>query len=137
VGLFEASQRYLCALNKCEFKIATRAWEEFIHVANNSGVYPRGQHPEDSLRWGLEEPGDHLEAPVDVYLLGGGNPILRGLKYSTKDVDLVVANGQTFLTLAESLQDLGYEERSDLETAYNQLDSSIAPEKDGFPSWLR
>lgn len=76
-----------------------------------------------------------------MYLLGGGNPILRGLKNSTKDLDLVVANGQTFLTLAESLQDLGYEERSDLEAADNQLDPSIVPEKDGFragnSSWRR
>ena len=110
-------------------------WEEFIDLANDYGVYPRGQHPEDSLRRGLEELGDHLETPVDVYLLGGGNLILRGLKDSTKDVDIVVEDGQTFLTIAESLQDLGYEERRDLEAAYNQLDPSIVLEKDGFPRW--
>ena len=110
-------------------------WEEFIDLANDYGVYPRGQHPEDSLRRGLGELGDHLETPVDVYLLGGGNLILRGLKDSTKDVDLVVADGQTFFVIAESLQDLGYEERSDLEAAYNQLDPSIVLEKEGFPRW--
>ncbi|KAB7519465.1 DUF6036 family nucleotidyltransferase [Halosegnis rubeus] len=110
-------------------------WEEFIDLANDYGVYPRGQHPEDSLRRGLEELGDHLETPVDVYLLGGGNLILRGLKDSTKDVDIVVEDGQTFFALAESLQDLGYEERSDLEAAYNQLDPSIVLEKEGFPRW--
>jgi DNA-binding HxlR family transcriptional regulator len=110
-------------------------WEEFIDLANDYGVYPRGQHPEDSLRRGLGELGDHLETPVDVYLLGGGNLILRGLKDSTKDVDLVVADGQTFFAIAESLQDLGYEERSDLEAAYNQLDPSIVLEKEGFPRW--
>ncbi|AZH25924.1 helix-turn-helix transcriptional regulator [Haloplanus aerogenes] len=110
-------------------------WEEFIDLANDYGVYPRGQHPEDSLRRGLEELGDHLETPVDVYLLGGGNLILRGLKDSTKDVDIVVEDGQTFFAIAESLQDLGYEERSDLEAAYNQLDPSIVVEKEGFPRW--
>jgi len=110
-------------------------WEEFLNLANDYGVYPRGQHPEDSLRRGLEELGDHLETPVDVYLLGGGNLILRGLKDSTKDVDLVVEDGQTFFAIAESLQDLGYEERSDLEAAYNQLDPSIVLEKKGFPRW--
>ncbi|MDL0131407.1 ArsR family transcriptional regulator [Halobacterium salinarum] len=110
-------------------------WAEFIDFANDYGVYPRGQHPEDSLRRGLEELGDYLETPVDVYLLGGGNLILRGLKDSTKDVDLVVAEGQTFFTIAESLQDLGYEERRDLEAAYNQLDPSIVLEKEGFPRW--
>ena len=110
-------------------------WEEFIDLANDYGVYPRGHHPEASLRRGLEALGDHLETPVDVYLLGGGNLILRGVKDSTKDIDLVVADGQTFVTLAESLQELGYEERSDLEAAYNQLNPSIVLEKDGFPRW--
>jgi len=110
-------------------------WEEFIALANDYGVYPRGQHPEDSLRRGLEALGEQLETPVDVYLLGGGNLILRGLKDSTKDVDLVVEDGQTFVTVAETLQDQGYEERGDLEAAYTQLDPSIVLEKEGFPRW--
>ena len=110
-------------------------WEEFIDLANDYGVYPRGHHPEDSLRRGLEELGAHLETTVDVYLLGGGNLILRGLKDSTKDIDLVVEDDQTFVVLAESLRDLGYEERGDVEAAYNQLDPSIVLEKEGFPRW--
>ena len=110
-------------------------WEEFIALANGYGVYPRGQHPEDSLRRGLEALGEQLETPVDVYLLGGGNLILRGLKDSTKDVDLVVEDGQTFFAVAETLQDQGYEERGDLEAAYTQLDPSLVLEKEGFPRW--
>ncbi len=110
-------------------------WEEFIALANDYGVYPRGPHPKDSLRRGLEELGEHLETTVDVYLLGGGNLILRGLKDSTKDVDLVVKDGQTFFALAETLQDLGYEERGDLEATYSQLNPSIVLEKEGFPRW--
>jgi predicted transcriptional regulator len=110
-------------------------WEEFIALANDYGIYPRGHHPEDSLRRGLEALGEQLEAPVDVYLLGGGNLILRGLKDSTKDVDLVVEDGQTFVAVAETLQDQGYEERGDLEAAYTQLDPSLVLEKEGFPRW--
>jgi len=110
-------------------------WEEFIALANDYGVYPRGRHPEDSLRQGLEELGEQLETPADVYLLGGGNLILRGLKDSTKDVDLVVEAGQTFVAIAETLQELGYKERGDLEAAYTQLDPSIVLEKEGFPRW--
>ena len=110
-------------------------WEEFIALANDYGIYPRGHHPEDSLRRGLEALGEQLEAPLDVYLLGGGNLILRGLKDSTKDVDLVVEDGQTFGAVAETLQDQGYEERGDLEAAYAHLDSSIVLEKEGFPRW--
>lgn len=110
-------------------------WDEFITLANDYGVYPRGQHPEDSLQRGFEELGNHLETTADVYLLGGGNLILRGLKDSTKDVDLVVEDGQTFFALAETLQEVGYEERGDLEDAYNQLDPSIVLEKEGVPRW--
>jgi len=110
-------------------------WEEFVGLANEYGVYPRGQHPDDSLQRGLEELGEHLETTVDAYLLGGGNLILRGLKDSTKDVDLVVEDGQTFFAIAESLEDLGYEERGDLEAAYDRLDPGIVLEKEGFPRW--
>ena len=110
-------------------------WAEFIDLANDYGVYPRGQHPEDSLQRGLEELGESLATSVDVYLLGGGNLILRGLKDATKDVDLVVEDKQTFLTIAETLQELGYEERGTLETAYAQLDPNIVLEKEGFPRW--
>jgi hypothetical protein len=110
-------------------------WEEFIDLANDYGVYPRGHYPEDSLQRGLEELGEHLGTTVDAYLLGGGNLIMRGLKDSTKDVDLAVRGGQAFFAIAESLQDLGYEERGDLEAAYSQLDPSIVLEKEGFPRW--
>lgn len=109
--------------------------DEFVDLANDYGIYPRGRHPEESLQRGLEELGTHLDTTVDVYLLGGGNLILRGLKDSTKDVDLVVEDGQTFVALAESLQELGYEARSDVEDAYDRLDPSIVLEKAGFPRW--
>ena len=76
-----------------------------------------------------------IRCPVSVYLLGGGNLILRGVKDSTKDVDFIVDDRQTFVALAESLQGLKSEECSDLEAAYNQLDPSIVLEKDGRPRW--
>jgi DNA-binding HxlR family transcriptional regulator len=110
-------------------------WEEFVELANDYGVSPRDHHPADSLQRGLDELGNHLETTVDAYLLGGGNLILRGLKDSTKDVDLVVEDGRTFVAIAESLQAMGYEERGDLDTAYNQLNPSLVLEKDGFPRW--
>jgi DNA-binding transcriptional ArsR family regulator/DNA-binding PadR family transcriptional regulator len=110
-------------------------WDEFLDLANDYGVYPRGKHPEDSLQRGLEDLGEHVETTLDAYLLGGGNLILRGLKDSTKDIDLVVKDGQTFFAIAESLQSQGYEERGDLEAAYNRIDPSLVLEKAGFPRW--
>jgi DNA-binding HxlR family transcriptional regulator len=110
-------------------------WDEFVDLANDYGVYPRGKHPEESLRQGLDELGDHLETAVDGYLLGGGNLIQRGLKDSTKDVDLVVEDRETFGAIVTALRALGYEERGELEAAYDKLDPSIVLEKEGFPRW--
>lgn len=110
-------------------------WDEFTALAREYGVYPRGKHPEESLLDGLEELGDTLEQRVDAYLLGGGNLILRGLKDTTKDIDVVLADREAFRALAEALQALGYEVRRDLEEAYRQLAPSIVLEKEGFPRW--
>lgn len=110
-------------------------WEEFTQLANDYGVYPRGKHPEDSLQKGFKELGEALETNVAVYLLGGGNLILRELKDSTKDIDVVVTDSNDFYTLVETLQKLGYEERQDLETVYKKMNPSIILEKQGFPRW--
>ncbi len=110
-------------------------WDEFTDVARDYDVYPRGKHPEESLLNGLEELGDTLQEKVDAYLLGGGNLILRGLKDSTKDFDVVVDDRATLSRLVEALQKLGYDERRDLEEVYEQLDPSIVLEKQGFPRW--
>lgn len=109
--------------------------EEFTELARDYDVYLRSKHPEDSLLTGLEKLGDQLETSVDAYLLGGGNLILRGLKDSTKDLDIVVETRDIFIELVETLQELGYEERRDLSEVYEQLDPSIVLEKQGFPRW--
>jgi hypothetical protein len=110
-------------------------WTEFLDLAREYDVYPRGKHPEDSLLTGLEELGETLQIEADVYLLGGGNLILRGMKDSTKDIDVVVSERHVFRDLVEALQQQGYEERRDLEEVYEQLDPSIVLERQGFPRW--
>lgn len=110
-------------------------WEEFTNLARDYDVYPRDKHPEESLLRGLEDLGDTLDEEVDAYLLGGGNLTLRGLKDSTKDLDVVVTDRPTLTALVEALQKLGYEERRDIDEVYEQLDPSIVLEKQGFPRW--
>ena len=110
-------------------------WDEFTTLAQDYEVFLRGYHPEESLRRGLEELGEALDTEVDAYLLGGGNLILRGLKDSTKDLDIVVEDRQAFLALGEALRAIGYEERTDLEEAYKELDPAIVFEKDGAPRY--
>lgn len=111
------------------------SWDEFTDLANEYNVYPREKHPEDSLLTGIETIGDALPEPVDTYLLGGGNLILRGLKDSTKDIDLVVDSTDEFTVLVDALQSHGFSERTDIEHAYEELDPSIILAKDGFPNW--
>ena len=45
----------------------------------------------------------HIE-PLQVYLVGGGNLALRGLKSATKDIDIVVLNRKQFSLLQNLLE---------------------------------
>ena len=110
-------------------------WDEFTSIARDYDVYPRGKHPEESLLAGLDGLGEALTEKVDVYLLGGANLILRDLKGTTKDIDVVVENKDVFRVLVEALREQGYEERQDLAAAYEDLSPSIVLEQQGFPRW--
>jgi len=110
-------------------------WEEFLDLAREYDVYPRNQYSGDSIETGLEELGETLETETTVYLLGGANLVYRDLKDSTKDIDVVVDDETTFDTVVAALRTLGYEERHDLERAYEKLDPSIVLETDGAPRW--
>lgn len=110
-------------------------WEEFVSLARDYNVFLRDYHPEESLRSGLEQLGEALETEVDAYLLGGGNLILRGLKDSTKDLDIVVEDREDFMALGETLRGMGYEERRDLEEAYEKLDPAVIFEREGSPRY--
>lgn len=111
------------------------AWDEFVDLANEYDVYPREKHPEERLLAGMEAIGESLPEPVDTYLLGGGNLLLRGLKDSTKDVDLVVEGRDEFTVLVDVLGEHGFTERTDVERAYEELDPSVILTREGSPSW--
>lgn len=110
-------------------------WDEFTEIAREYDVYPRGKHPEESLLKGLEAVGNHLDGSLDAYLIGGANLIFRDLKDTTKDIDVVVEDRQAFRALVDALKSEGYEERTDLEEAYEDMAPSIILEKEGFPRW--
>jgi len=69
----------------------------------------------------LNRIAEHLQTDVDAYLIGGGAMSLRNLKDTTKDIDLVVANEESFSRLMGTLQELGYEEVTDLGDEYDKL----------------
>ena len=83
-------------------------WVEFVEKADLYDVDP-GEYgmppPAERL---LADLGARLERPVDVYLLGGENMRLKGLKESTKDCDILVKDAADFKSVTSALADMGY-----------------------------
>ena len=73
---------------------------------------------------------DGLSNPLTVYLIGGGTMSLRDLKGATKDIDLVVTNGDAYGQLWAVLMDLGYSEVQSLDADYRELGATSCVEND-------
>jgi len=73
---------------------------------------------------------DGLSGPLTVYLIGGGAMSLRDLKGATKDIDLVVADGDAYGQLWAVLMDLGYTEVKSLDADYRALGATSCVEND-------
>jgi len=71
-----------------------------------------------------------LSEPLTVYLIGGGAMSLRDLKGATKDIDLVVADGDAYGQLWAVLMDLGYAEVQSLDAAYRALGATSCVENE-------
>ncbi len=73
---------------------------------------------------------DGLSDPLTVYLIGGGAMSLRDLKGATKDIDLVVPDGDTYGQLWAVLMSLGYAEVQSLNDDYQALGAASCVEND-------
>ncbi len=73
---------------------------------------------------------DGLSDPLSVYLIGGGAMSLRDLKGATKDIDLVVADGDAYGQLWAVLMDLGYSDVQSLDADYRALGATSCAEND-------
>ena len=73
---------------------------------------------------------DGLSNQLTVYLIGGGAMSLRDLKGATKDIDLVVADGDAYGQLWAVLMDLGYSEVQSLGADYRTLGATSCVEND-------
>ncbi len=71
-----------------------------------------------------------LSEPLTVYLSGGGAMSLRDLKGATKDIDLVVADGDVYGQLWALLMDLGYAEVQSLDDDYRALGATSCVENE-------
>lgn len=110
-------------------------WKEFASLTEEYDVYLRDKHLKESLLKGLEDVGEKLREEVNVFLLGGGNLILRGLKDSTKDLDVVLDERKDCKRLVKVLKEMDYDEKIDLEKIYEEMEPSAILERKGFPRW--
>ena len=90
----------------------------------------RERFESEYIRSELKRIGEHLETSVTCYLLGGGSMAFRDLKETTKDIDLVVTNGDALRRLQATLLDCGYEIVREPGEEYNELGAQRILEND-------
>lgn len=57
----------------------------------------------------MKELSENVDAPVDLYLLGGGSMMYAGLKYFTKDIDLVVRTEGEYKSTVDAMRRMGFQ----------------------------
>ncbi|WP_066415224.1 DUF6036 family nucleotidyltransferase [Halorubrum aethiopicum] len=89
---------------------------------------PRPQFDAAYIEAELQDLGTTLRTEVTAFLIGGGAMAFRGLKDTTKDIDLVVTTETEFDRLLAALDASGYEEVSELGETYRQLGARLCVE---------
>jgi hypothetical protein len=69
----------------------------------------------------LKRLSEETETEVKAYLIGGGALSIRKLKDTTKDIDLVVTNDESYQKVLGMLNGIGYNEITDLGEEYKRL----------------
>ena len=82
------------------------------------------------IRSELERIGQQLDNPLTVFLIGGGSMAFRGLKETTKDIDLIVSSGDDLSQLQAVLLELGYDIVREPDEEYEELGAQRILEND-------
>lgn len=90
----------------------------------------RERFDSEYIRSELERIGDQLEVPLTVYLIGGGAMAFRDLKDTTKDIDLVVTDGDALRQLQAVLLESGYDVVGEPGEEYDDLGAQCILEND-------
>ena len=81
----------------------------------------RARFDSSYIRSELERIGQRLDNPLTVFLIGGGSMAFRGLKETTKDIDLIVSSGDNLSQLQAVLLELGYDIVREPDEEYEEL----------------
>ena len=83
----------------------------------------------------FESLGEAVNSKIQVFLFGGENMRIKGLKQSTKDVDLVVERKRSFILMKNALEKMGYRALAPREVP--EVDKRLEPSgifaKEGYP----
>ncbi len=110
-------------------------WDEFVEMGRDYDVYPRNKFPGKILVKGFKSVGKELSKRMDVYLIGGDNLIMRGLKDSTKDIDIILEDEDDLDVFVDTLQEAGYERKTELTKTYERLGARNVLEKPNRARW--
>lgn len=92
----------------------------------------RDRFDSDYIESELKRIGAELETSVTAYLIGGGAMSFRGLKDTTKDIDLVVTDGEGLQALQGVLTANGYDVVREPNAEYDDLGATrILENEDG------
>jgi len=142
IGTIKKLAKHYDALNlyvDVEYYLATKKeykflpWNEFSEKAKLYGAGLEEYFGEEKLLSVLAEIGKIIEEEINIYLIGGGNMIIQGIKDSTKDIDLIIESTEDFYALTEVLEDLGYRESSKVMGLYKNLQPSTIMYKENNP----
>lgn len=107
-------------------------WNEFMKKAELYGIKIREDFGENYIKGILSEIGGNLSPKIGVYLIGGGNMMLRGLKTATKDLDFVLESAENFRILENALRRMGFERKKIMEKAYEDMKPSAIMDRKNF-----
>ncbi len=110
-------------------------WSEFLAITEIYGVKNsvKQKFSAKDLEALLSEIGTVAEKPLEVFLIGGCNLALQGIKQSTKDIDLIVRNEKDFDALNAVLKKLGFKPLANIETAYKKMNPNAILVREGKP----
>lgn len=110
-------------------------WLEFWQLAQNYGVGGKFKEKfsKNELELLLSEIGKALDKPLDVFLIGGCNLSLQGIKAATKDIDLVVKDKKDFEAFENVVKKIGFKQVSPQTPAYKKMNPNAIFEKKGKP----
>lgn len=90
----------------------------------------RTRFDSDYIEAELKRIGERIDTPLTVYLIGGGAMAFRDLKNATKDIDLIVTDGDDLQRLQIVLLKTGYEIVKEPGDEYDELGAQRILEND-------